>query len=65
MATGNVLLNLTVDGESAEQRHERLCRELATDFFYWWYNQPGTNTVQGFEAWKKTEQGKARINALK
>ena len=20
-------------------------------FFYWWYNQPGRNTEEGFELW--------------
>lgn len=26
-------------------------REIATKFFYWWYNQPGANTQQGFDKW--------------
>ena len=26
-------------------------KKMATDFFRWWYNQPGTNTDQGFDEW--------------
>lgn len=26
-------------------------KEIATAFFYWWYNQPGCNTQQGFDEW--------------
>jgi len=25
--------------------------ELATSFYVWWHNQPGTNTEQGFSEW--------------
>lgn len=28
-------------------------QKMATDFYYWWHNQPGTNTQQGFEEWWK------------
>ncbi len=28
-------------------------KKMATDFFYWWYNQPGTNTQDGFDTWWK------------
>jgi len=27
-------------------------------FFYWWYNQKGTNTDQGFNQWKDTDDFK-------
>lgn len=30
---------------------KRAIKKIATDFFYWWYNQPGTNTQQGFDEW--------------
>lgn len=26
-------------------------KEICTSFFYWWYNQPGSNTEQGFDQW--------------
>lgn len=26
-------------------------KEIATGFFRWWHNAPGTNTDQGFDAW--------------
>ena len=29
-------------------------KSLATDFFHWWHNQPGTNTQDGFDEWMKT-----------
>lgn len=42
---------------------------ICTTFFYWWYNQKGCNTEQGFRDWSnKTEEGKeamAYINELK
>lgn len=30
---------------------EQDAREIATQFFYWWHNTPGTNTMQGFDEW--------------
>lgn len=30
-------------------------KELCTKFFYWWHNQPGTNTQAGFDDWWKVE----------
>ena len=26
-------------------------KQLCTSFYYWWHNQPGSNTEQGFEQW--------------
>lgn len=26
-------------------------QKMATDFYYWWHNQPGANTQQGFAEW--------------
>lgn len=26
-------------------------RGVAVEFFCWWYNQPGSNTAQGFDDW--------------
>ena len=28
-------------------------KNICLDFFYWWYNQPGNNTEEGFEKWYK------------
>ena len=37
--------------------HKEELKRLCTDFFYWWYNQPGSNTQQGFdEWWEKTQE---------
>lgn len=32
---------------------EETIRDVATEFFYSWYNSPGTNTLQGFDDWWK------------
>jgi hypothetical protein len=29
--------------------------EIATQFFYWWHNQPGKNTMQGFGEWIESD----------
>lgn len=34
---------------------EQNALEIATQFFYWWHNQPGTNTMQGFGEWIKCD----------
>ena len=26
-------------------------KKICTDFYFWWTNQPGTNTYQGFDQW--------------
>lgn len=28
-----------------------IAKAMATEFFRWWYNQPGSNTDQGFDEW--------------
>jgi len=30
-------------------------KRIATSFFYWWYNQPGQNTSEGFDDWWEKE----------
>ena len=38
--------------EAAQQRVDKeAARKIATEFFYWRYNQPGANNQQGFDAW--------------
>jgi hypothetical protein len=32
---------------------EAAAKQLCTSFFYWWYNQPGANTEDGFDEWAK------------
>jgi len=34
--------------------HQQL-KAACTEFFYWWSNQPGSNTKQGFDAWFEEE----------
>lgn len=33
-------------------------KEFTTSFFYWWHNQPGTNTQQGFDEWFRDSEVK-------
>lgn len=35
---------------------EEQIKDLATKFFYDWYNSPGSNTEQGFDAWWGTNK---------
>jgi hypothetical protein len=34
-------------------------KAIATEFFYWWHNQPGNNTEQGFDQWWEEKFKKA------
>jgi hypothetical protein len=33
-------------------------KEIATQFFFDWYNAPGTDTLQGFDAWWEVNNDK-------
>lgn len=35
-----------------------LAKEIGVKFFYWWYNQSGNNTEQGFKEWYYKEYNK-------
>lgn len=37
-------------------------RKMATDFYYWWHNQPGTNTQQGFDEWWREHHKKEYLD---
>lgn len=40
-------------------------KTIATSFFYWWYNAPGKNTSEGYDAWaENSEQGKELIQEV-
>jgi hypothetical protein len=41
------------DSKSSKERAKLQC----TEFFYWWHNKPGSNTLQGFDEWWE-ERGK-------
>lgn len=41
---------LVTMGKQSLEDHDK---KNATEFFYWWYNQGGTNTQQGFDEWYK------------
>lgn len=32
-------------------------KKIAVEFYYWWHNQPGTNTKEGFDDWWKLKEG--------
>ena len=38
-----------------EVSEEEYLKKKCTKFFYWWYNQPGNNTGQGFDEWYKKQ----------
>ena len=35
----------------SEKECPKYIKEMAVAFCYWWYNQPGNNTQQGFDKW--------------
>ena len=37
---------------------EGTLKEIATDFFRWWHNQPGANTDQGFDKWLRLNRAR-------
>jgi hypothetical protein len=39
-------------------------KKLATEFFYWWHNQPGSNTQSGFDDFAETGKGRELMAAL-
>lgn len=39
------------DEEIKRLRNER--KRDCVDFFRWWFNQPGSNTEQGYEQWRE------------
>jgi hypothetical protein len=42
---------------------EQQIKELAIKFFYDWYNSPGANTEQGFDAWwEKNKEKYSNVN---
>ena len=46
--------------EKAEAQNKVLREERKADctaFFYWWYNQPGSNTDQGYDQWLTDTEG--------
>ena len=45
--------DITVESQSLDA----IIKKLATDFFFWWYNQSGANTYQGFDEWWKKHAG--------
>lgn len=48
---------LTAAPQPAEQVPDRgWLKKFCTSFFYWWHNQPGANTQQGFDSWMNTEE---------
>jgi hypothetical protein len=38
-------------------------KQLCTSFYYWWHNQPGSNTEQGFEEWIARPDVQAMLTA--
>ena len=52
--TGSVTLNIDEFNQLQKEwilrtLDKKASKALATDFYYWWHNQEGTNTQQGFD----------------
>jgi len=41
-----------------EPSQDDLIKEIATEFYYYWHNAPGTNTQQGFDDWWKINRAR-------
>lgn len=39
-----------------EKLNKDKAKIIALEFFYWWHNQPGTNTADGFDEWWNKKQ---------
>jgi len=37
---------------------DKKIKRIATAFFYWWHNTPGTNTMEGFDMWWRENKWK-------
>lgn len=37
--------------ERSNTMDDELAKDIATEFYYWWHNQSGTNTASGFDDW--------------
>jgi len=54
---GWIVVNQDYYNPAGEQEPCQRCEEMkehAIAFFTWWWNQPGTNTEQGYDEWVKT-----------
>lgn len=43
---------------------EEKLKLFVVEFFYWWYNQPGNNTSEGYDLWLETKTGKELLSKL-
>jgi len=41
-----------------ESKKDDLIKDIATEFFYHWFNTSGTNTAQGFDDWWKINKAR-------
>ena len=63
IATSHIFIEENTNSQLlSDYAYEHLCyydkaatKEIVTNFFYWWHNQPGTNTEEGFEEWLKLQ----------
>lgn len=40
-----------IKAQVEEETIDKYAKDIATEFFYHWYNAQGSNTVQGFDEW--------------
>lgn len=47
-----------VEKATPQECLEQYSKNIAVEFYYWWHNQPGSNTKQGFDDWWKLQERK-------
>lgn len=45
--------------------NEQELKQICTDLFFWWYNQPGTNTLCGYDEWRKKQLNENKETNIK
>jgi len=55
--------------EQKQKQHEtdllnKIAKPIATRFFYWWHNQPGSNTESGFDDWWVSKEARSIVSEI-
>lgn len=65
IAASDKIKSLTDQLSVSQAAEKEAFRKVAVDFFYWWHNQPGSNTVQDFDTWWNSHAEASTLPALK
>lgn len=55
--TGDII-NIACVLNTFEKAEDEEMKKNCINFYYWWHNQSGTNTEQGYEEWIKLDKEK-------